>query len=45
MNVAFGLLPALGGPRRSKSARKLAHAERSLAALDAYLQESQGLRA
>ena len=45
MNVAFGLLPALDGPRRGKGARKQAYAERSLAALDAYLQESQDLRA
>ncbi len=45
MNAAFGLLPPLAGRLPGKSARKQAYAERSLAALDAYLQEARDLQA
>lgn len=44
MNVAFGLLPALPGGRRSKADRKRLHGERSLADLDAWLADREGLR-
>ena len=44
MNAAFGLLPPLAGRVPGKAARKLAYAERSLAALAAYLQEARDLR-
>jgi len=45
MNAAFGLLPPLAGRLPGgRAARKLAYAQRSLAALDAYLQTARDLR-
>jgi len=44
MNVAFGLLPPLPGGRRGKAERKRLHGERSLADLDAWLEDREGLR-
>jgi methylenetetrahydrofolate--tRNA-(uracil-5-)-methyltransferase len=35
-NITFGIMPPLEAPPRSKTARKLAHADRALAALDEW---------
>ena len=40
MNVNFGLLPSLDGPRLRKSERKLAYGERALAAIELWAERS-----
>ena len=44
MNVAFGLLPPLADERIGKAERKRRYGDRSLADLDAWLREQEGLR-